>query len=342
MTFVRSVRTAVGVLAALTLAACSAPAAPQGSSAPPSAATTNELVVVTHDSFVLPEDLLNGFAADNGLKVTYVAPGDGGALVNQLILTKDSPLGDVVFGIDNTFASRATDEGVIAAVDGQTLVPVDFGDVCINADLAWFDEHKLALPATLDDLTKPEYKDLLVVSNPASSTPGLAFLAATVGAKGTDGYLAYWDALVANGVKVVAGWTDAYYTEFSGADGKGPRPLVLSYSTSPAFTLNADKSASTTTALLGTCFRQTEYAGVIAGARNEAGARKFIDFLRSPKVQAAIPDNMYMYPSDKSVALPEAWTRFAPLSPDPINVDEADISAHRDEWIRAWTEHVIG
>ena len=341
MTFDRLSRALVALLMAGALAACSSPGG-RSSTTPPARTGTAELVVVTHDSFALPDDLKARFAADNGLDVTYVAPGDGGALVNQLILTKDSPLGDVVFGIDNTFAGRATAEGVIATVDGQALVPIDFGDVCINADLTWFAEQHLAVPATLDDLTRPEYKDLLVVSNPASSTPGLAFLAATVGAKGTSGYLAYWDSLVANGVKVVPGWTEAYYTEFSGADGKGPRPLVLSYSTSPAFTLNADKTASTTTALLDTCFRQTEYAGVISGARNEAGARKFIEFLLSPEVQAAIPENMYMYPADTSVALPEEWAKFAPLSKQPIEVSESDITANRDDWIRAWTTHVTG
>ncbi len=337
---------------ALALVGCSSggPAAPQTSQAP----TT--LTVVTHDSFNLDADLLAKFETESGLKVTYVAPGDAGTLVNQLVLTKSSPLGDVVFGIDNTFAGRALNEDVtvpyapadlpaedaaaLKADDSSRLTPIDFGDVCVNADTAWFAAHALAVPQTLDDLAKPEYKDLLVVPNPASSSPGMAFLTATVGAKGDPGYLDYWRALKDNGVLVAKDWTEAYSVQFSGSAGKGPRPLVLSYSTSPAFEVVDGKVG--TQGLLQTCFRQVEYAGVIAGAKNPEGARKFIDFLLSPDVQANIPDEMYMYPAVRSTALPQEWTQFAPLSPDPIAVPAAEIAAGRDRWVRDWRAEVVG
>ena len=328
------------------LAACSAPTpGPAEGSAPPTEST--ELTVVTHDSFTLPDELKEQFAEETGYEVTYLAPGDAGALVNQLILTKDSPLGDVVYGIDNTFASRADDEGILTDYDSPALpqsstqfdaaglTPIDFGDVCINADTAWFEEKGLPLPTTFDDLAKPEYKDLLVVSDPASSSPGLSFLVATIGAKG-DGYLDYWRSLMDNGTLVTSGWSDAYYTEFSGADGEGPRPLVLSYATSPAFTV--EDGESSTVALLGTCFRQIEYAGVLAGAENEAGARAFIDFMLSPEVQQAIPTNLYMYPVVADTPLPEEWVKFAPLPTQPIEVSADRISENRDQWIRDWTE----
>ncbi|AQX16355.1 ABC transporter substrate-binding protein [Tessaracoccus lapidicaptus] len=345
----RPVRTLAAVAAALALAACGSgtPAAspsPDGSSAP---TETDTLTVFTHDAFTLPEELTERFADETGYEVTYTTPGDAGALVNQLILTKDSPLADVVVGIDNTFSSRAADEGVLspyvspaaaevpAEFQAPDLTPVDYGDVCINADTTWFAEQGIPVPATLDDLTKPEYRDLLVVTNPASSSPGLAFLIATVGAKG-DGWLDYWAQLKDNGVKVAAGWTEAYYTDFSGGGGEGPRPLVLSYATSPAFTVEGDESS--TTALLDTCFRQVEYAGVVAGAENEVGARKFIDFLLSPEVQAAAPENLYMFPVLPGTALPEVWARFAVLPEEPIEVPQERIGAERDEWIRAWTD----
>lgn len=335
-------------LAIAALAACGSTAteATTTSAAP---TETDTLTVVTHDSFVLPQELLDQFAEETGYTVTYVAPGDAGTLVNQLILTKESPLGDVVFGIDNAMASRASREGVLAdytspaaagtdaKLAADQLTPVDYGDVCINADSAWFDKHDLTVPATLDDLARPEYKDLLVVSSPATSSPGLSFLLATVGAKG-DGWLDYWQSLKDNGLKVVAGWTDAYYTDFSGADGKGDRPLVLSYSTSPAFTLDGD--TSTTEALLDTCFRQVEYVGVIAGAQNPVGAGKFIDFLLSDEVQSVIPENMYMYPAVTDTKLPADWQKFAPLSDSPIEVAPADIDANREAWISQWSEAI--
>lgn len=341
---------AFAVVAVAALAACSGPApapsaSPSGENSTPPA--SGELTVVTHESFALPEELLARFAEESGLTVTYVTPGEGTSLVNQLILTKDSPLGDVVFGIDNGFATRAVEEGVVtdwvspastalSPFDG--LTPIDRGDVCVNADLAWFEEKGLALPASFDDLASEAYRDLLVVPNPATSSPGFAMLAATVGTYGEDGWLDYWQRLADNGMRVAPGWTEAYYTDFSGGESEGDRPLVLSYSTSPAFTVEG--AESTTTALLGTCFRQTEYAGVLAGAANPEGAQAFVDFLLSEEAQAAIPESMYMYPIDESVGLPADWTAFAPLSEAPVEVDPALIAAQRDQWIRGFSEQI--
>ncbi len=334
--------------AALLLAGCAGPAQPGPAASGPTESGT--LTVVTHESFALAEETLARFRSESGYDVKFVAPGDAGTVLNQLILTKDAPLGDVVFGIDNTFAGRAIDAGVLApyaspelpsgaeqfaADDSAALTPVDYGDVCLNADTAWFRDRKLAVPESLDDLLKPEYADLLVVSNPASSSPGLAFLVATIGAKGDPGYLDYWKALKANGLKVVKGWTEAYTVEFSGSSGKGDRPLVLSYSSSPAY-------EPATEALVRTCFRQVEYAGVIAGAQNEVGARKFIDFLLSEEVQAQIPEQMYVYPVDPDVELPAEWREHAATAADPFEVPVAQIAAKREEWIRAWTAEVIG
>lgn len=354
------VTVALAALCAMSLAACGTTPPPAGSASPTASVTpkeTKELTVVTHDSFNVNKDLLAAFAKETGYDVKFVSPGDGGTVVNQLVLTKDAPLGDVVFGIDNTFAGRAISQGVLSpyratslpaadaaplsADDSGSLTPIDYGDVCVNADKAWFAAKNLALPVTLDDLAKPEYKNLLVVQNPASSTPGLAFLTATVGAKG-EGWLDYWAGLKANGVKVVKGWTEAYSVEFSAGEGKGTRPLVVSYSTSPAFTTNSAKTETTTTALLGTCFRQVEYAGVIKGAKNEVGARKFIEFLLSPMVQADIPGEMYMYPAVKATPLPADWVKFAPLAHKPFAVPASDIATKREAWIKDWTAKVVG
>jgi thiamine transport system substrate-binding protein len=329
------------------------PSGAAGTSAATTTAAPTEsgtLTVLTHDSFALDEATIAAFKEQTGYEVNFVAPGDAGTLVNQLVLTKDAPLGDVVYGIDNLFAGRAIDAGVLSAYrsaalpaaavplladDADSLTPVDYGDVCLNADTAWFAAKGLAVPQTLDDLLKPEYAGLLVVTNPATSSPGLAFLAATVGAKGEAGYLDWWKALKANGVKVAKGWTDAYTVDFSGSSGKGDRPLVLSYASSPAY-------EPATEALTQTCFRQVEYAGVLAGAQNEVGARKFVDFLLGEDVQAQLPEQMYMYPVDPDVALPKDWKQHAAVVTAPITVPAAEISAKREAWIKAWTAAVIG
>lgn len=350
---------------ALTLAACGS-GSDSGSGSGEASASASEgegvgteaapstITVVSHDSFNLSEGLLESFTEETGIEVTLVAPGDGGALVNQLVLTKDSPLGDVVYGVDNTFASRAIEEGVfepytspmlpVSAEDymiGEELTPIDVSDVCLNIDDDWFEAEGLTPPATFEDLTEPEYAGLTVVTNPATSSPGLAMLTATVGAFGEDGWLEYWEALAANDLLVVDGWSDAYYVDFSGADGEGPRPIVLSYASSPPYTVGAD-GEPTTSALLDTCFRQVEYAGVIAGAANPDGAQQFIDFLLSNEVQADVPGQMYVYPVDDTVELPQEWAEWAPLADSPHTVPAEDIAANRSEWIEQWTATVLG
>lgn len=353
--------TTAGLAAAFVLAGCSLGG---GSPAPSTTSATGEdatggapsssITLVTHDSFAVSEDVLAAFTDETGISVTQVAPGDGGALVNQLVLTKSSPLGDVVFGVDNTFASRALDEGVFAPYTspalpasaepyllGDSLTPIDSSDVCLNVDLAWFEENGQTPPVTLEDLLLPENSGLTVVTNPATSSPGLAFLLATIASQGEDGWVSYWEQLRDNDLLVVDGWSDAYYVDFSGAEGEGERPIVLSYASSPPVTIG-DDGVPTTAALLDTCFRQVEYAGVLEGASNPEGAQAFIDFLLSEPFQADVPGQMYVYPIDTSVELPADWAEFAPLAPTPLEVPAADITANRSAWIDTWTTTVLG
>jgi thiamine transport system substrate-binding protein len=349
---------ATTALALVSLAACSsddASPSPAASGTASSSAAPGTVTLVTHDSFALSDGILDEFTKQTGITVKVIQQGDAGALVNQLVLTKDAPLGDATFGIDNTFASRAVEEGVVApytseapaAADaathpgGEGLTAIDYGDVCINVDHAWFTKHDLAEPVSLDDLTDQRYKDLLVVPNAVTSSPGFAFLLATVGAKG-DAWPEYWEALKKNGVKVADGWSDAYFTDFSGGGADGPRPIVLSYASSPPSTIPEAGGHATTGALLDTCFRQTEYAGVLTGAKNPAGAEKLIDFLLSQEVQADIPGSMYMYPVSTAVQIPADWQKFAPLAPAPFDVAPEEITANREAWLAQWSQVVIG
>ncbi len=333
----------VGIsVAALALAAC----APNSEGAEGSGTVT----LVTHDSFYLPDDVLASFTAETGYEITLVAPGDAGDLTNQLILTADSPLGDAVYGIDNTFASRAVNEGVLApfvsdrspeGIDtfGGTLTPIDQGEVCINVDLEWFADAGMEPPSSFEDLVDPAYADLTVLTNPASSSPGMAFLLATIGHFGEDGWLDYWTQLEGNGARIADGWSDAYYVDFSGSEGQGPRPVVLSYVTSPAAELG-DDGRPRTAAVRDTCFRQVEYAGVIAGAENPEGAEALVDFLLSDEVQAAIPEAMWMFPVIAE-HVPADWAEFAPLTENPVELDPALIAENRTVWLEEWLE-VLG
>lgn len=331
--------------------------APETPTNPDGTAAPSEVVLVTHDSFYLPEELLAQFTADTGLEVSIVAPGDGGALANQLVLTKDAPLGDVVYGLDNTFAGRALEAEVFTAYQSAApaaadaaqyaidesgyLTAIDFSDVCLNIDEQWFTEQGKPVPVNFDDLLRPEFADLTVVTNAATSSPGFAFLLATIGAKGDD-WGAFWQGLVDNGLRVAEGWSEAYYVDFSGSGEGGQYPIALSYASSPPATVAEGAQSPRTSALLNTCFRQVEYAGVLAGAQNSAGAQLLIDWLLSDEVQGALVENMWMYPVSSAVELPAEWAAWAPLAEQPWQVAPAEIEANRSDWIAQWTEIVTG
>ena len=351
-------RRTTAVLAAaagLLLGACSVDPGQDADGSGDRAAATSEVVLATHDSWYVPDRLVRRFERESGYELTVVTNGDAGQLTNKLVLTEGSPVADAVFGIDTTFASRAVDAGVLAphtpealppsaaehALGGDgadLLTPVDWGDVCVNVDDRWFDERDLDAPRTFDDLADPAYRDLFVTPAPSTSSPGFAFLAATVAAYGEDGWEDYWRRLVANGTRITSGWSDAYEVDFTAGGGGGDRPVVLSYASSPPFTIPEGGRRPTTRALLDTCFRQVEYAGVLAGARNPGGARALVDFMTGPAFQRALPGAMYVFPVDDEVPLPPLWERWAEPAPDPVEVSPEEIAASRDTWLRAWSD----
>lgn len=318
------------------------------------------LTIMTHDSFTVSETVVTAFEDTNNVKVVFLPSGDAGAMLNKAILTKDAPLADVMFGVDNTFLSRALDEDIFASYASPELqnipdefkldpsnraTPVDYGDVCINYDKNYFAENNLAVPQNLEDLTKPEYDGLLVVENPATSSTGLAFLLATVAHYG-DSFTEYWQALKDNGVVVVDGWETAYYTNFSGSSGNGPQPMVVSYASSPAAEVvfaetPLDDSPTASILAPDTCFRQIEFVGILTETKNRALAEKFVDLMLSQQFQADMPLQMFVYPVNPDATLPEAFVKYAQQPTQPATISPADIALHRDEWIQAWTNVVL-
>ena len=295
-------------------------------------ATPNEVTVVTHDSAVFTEDVIKEFKSQTGITIKQIKAGDAGELTNKLVLTKDAPIADVVYGIDNTFLDVALENGVIEGVPEQ----VDFGDVCINYDKNWFIQNETPAPSSIKDLTKPAYRGLTVLTNPTTSSPGLAFLAATVSVFGENGWEQYWQALKANDVKIAAGWEDAYFTDFSGSSGKGDYPIALSYSSSPAFEIR-ENGESQTESLLEECFRQTEYVAVLKNAKNPAAAKKLALFLINDPFQSTLAESMYVYPTLPGVALPQSWAEWAPAATKTVG-GELKIAANRKDWFAKWSE----
>ncbi|MEN9992965.1 MAG: hypothetical protein RLY83_535 [Actinomycetota bacterium] len=289
------------------------------------------VVLVAHDSFAMSDELIHKFEAESGYQLKVVKAGDAGAMTNKLILTKDQPIGDAVFGIDNTLIGLAKSNDLVSG-DFQ---PIDFGDVCMNYDKDWFASKGIPVPTEITQLTDPTYKNLTVVENPANSSTGMAFLATTVAKFGESGYLTYWEKLKANGVKVAAGWEDAYFTDFSGSSGHGPYPIVLSYSSSPAYEVR-DNGESQTASILDDCYRQTEYAGVLAGGKNAKGAAALVNFMLSQEFQKALPESMYVYPMTRGLELPSNWEKFAPNATTLVG-GQLDVQAGRKGWIIAWS-----
>ena len=363
----RTGRRAVTVGAAVAAVAAMAVLAACGSSGSKAATTTVgagkpsvTIRLLAHDSFATSKGVLEAFTKQTGIKVELVQGGDAGSVVNQAILTKGSPQGDVLFGIDSTFLTRALKADLFvphtpAALKGvnpsflldpqHRVTPVDYGDVCLNYEKKWFTTHHVAVPASLEDLTKPAYKDLLVVENPATSSTGLAFLLSSVDHFGTNGWPAWWTALRANGVQVTDGWDQAYNGLFSGGvASKGTKPLVVSYASSPPAEVIGSPTPITDSpvgVIQAGCYRQVEGAGVLRGTKHPKEAAELVDFMLSDRFQADVAPSMYVYPVRPGITLPEAFAKYSVIPAAVSALPAAEIDAHRDAWIKQWTDLVV-
>ncbi len=333
-------------LAATTIFTACADSTPQSEEPPES------LALITHDSFVVPDGTFEPFTADTGIVVEVVSGGDAGELVAKAALVAGDPEGDVLFGVDNTFLQRALNAeifephavpqdvtlapDVAKAGSTDTVVPVDYGHVCVNY---WVDALEGQPPTDLDQLVTQAAQ--FVTPNPETSSPGFAFLLATIARYGDD-WEDYWQQMADGGVAVTGGWEDAYYGEF--VAGGGDRSIVTSYATSPvAEVIFADPPVTEppTAVMTDSCFLQVEYAGILRGTDHPQAAGQLVDFLLSPAFQAEIPLNMFVYPANSDVELPAEFVQFGVTVDDPLVLAPADIEANRSAWTERWTEIVL-
>ncbi|MFW6042406.1 MAG: thiamine ABC transporter substrate-binding protein [Chloroflexota bacterium] len=322
-----------------------------------------ELTLMTHDSFDASEEVLAQFEEEHNVRLVLLPSGDAGTSLNQAILARDNPLADVFFGVDNTFLSRALEADIFETYespmleqvpdrfkldDSSRLLPVDFGDVCLNYDKAYLQENDLEPPQSLDDLADPAYRGLLVVENPATSSPGLAFMLTTIANYGTEGdytYLDYWSDLRENDVLVTNDWNDAYYGNFTVAS-DGDRPIVVSYASSPPAEVvfadpPVDEAPSAAVTAPRTCFRQIEFVGILSGTEHRAEAEALVDFMLSETFQEDIPLRMFVFPVNENAELPESFVTYTEVAEEPAEVDLEQLEANREAWIEAWTETVL-
>ena len=317
------------------------------------------LTVMTHDSFSVSEEVVAAFETEHNAQLQFLKAGDTGTAVNKAVLAKDNPLADVFYGIDNTFLSRALEEDIFESYDSPILteipemfkldsenraLPVDYGDVCLNYDVAFLNQNAIDPPSSLEDLLNPSYKGLLVVQNPATSSPGLAFLLATISHFGEDDYLDFWRGLVENDVLVVNDWETTYYSEFTRWG--GTRPIVVSYGSSPPFEViyaEEPMDEPPTAVVVGdeTCFRQIEFVGILKGTRNRELAKAWVDFMLSTTFQEDLPLQMYVFPVNPQAQLDETFVKYLAVPDKPAFVSPSDIASKRESWIQAWTEIVL-
>ena len=319
-----------------------------------------DVVLLTHDSFAISPAVKKAFEQESGLKLKILKAGDAGEVVTRALLTAGNPEGDALFGVDNNLLTRALKGDIfvpysspeLATVDPKWVLdpehrvtPIDHGEVCLNVDKTWYAKRSLPPPTSIDDLVDARYRDQLVVENPATSTPGLAFMLATIARYGKDGWQQYWRKLRANGVLVVDGWEEAYTARFSGASGShGNRPIVVSYASSPPAEVifRTPRPTTAPTAVVeDSCFRQIEFAGILRGAKNEDGAKKLVDFLLSRRFQEDVPLSMFVFPVRKDASLPPAFVKYAVVPATPLSLPPAEIEANREHWVDQWTRVVL-
>jgi thiamine transport system substrate-binding protein len=299
-------------------------------------ATPQEVTLIAYDAFTPADHIFDAFTQATGTKVKVVTSGDTGTMVSKAILTAGKPEGDVMWGIDNTFLSRAQRAKVL-----ESYEPADYGDICVNYDKKWFATEQINPPTSLEDLTKETYKGLLVTQDPVASSPGLGFLLATIAHFGDDNWQTYWKKLFANGVHIAPDWTTAYTVDFSGSSGKGSYPLVVSYGSSPpAEVLYSEKPISVPpTAVIGTtCFRQTEYVGVLRGTQNPNIARTLVNFLLDITFQESMPLSLFVFPTNKEAKIPKLFTDFAVSPTTSPTLEPSRVEDRRDEWLQSWRE----
>jgi thiamine transport system substrate-binding protein len=292
------------------------------------------ITLIAYDGFTPAEGIFDDFTAEHGVTVNVVTAGDTGSMVSKAILTSGNPEGDVMFGIDNTFLSRAQSGNVLL-----DYTPVDESDVCVNYDKEWFESRGITPPQTFEDLALPKYKGLFSTPDPVNSGPGFAFLLASIEHFGESKWQNYWKKLRTNGIRIANDWNTAYNIDFSGASGNGNFPIVLSYGSSPAAEVLFSETPLTTAptgVVTSTCFKATEYVGVLRGSQNEGLARKLVDYLLAKKFQESMPTSLFVYPVNKDAVLPDVFLTHA-VRPATSKTPSAEkIEKNRDQWIDAW------
>jgi len=310
-----------------------------------------DLTIYAYDSFVSEWGpagrVIPKFEQQYGVKVELISAGDAGQVLNRAILEKKRPKADIIMGIDNNLLAKALDADILAPYRPPNLklipdplifdkthhvIPFDHGHFAIVYDSARLQNP----PKSMDDLQNPAYQGKIILEDPRTSSPGFGFLLWTIAVYGEDGYLAFWEKLMANVLTITEGWDTAY-----GLFTSGEAPMVLSYTTSPAYHVEYEN----TTRYRAIIFREGNYQqiegmGILKGAKNRTLAQKFIDFMLTEGFQVEIPLTNWMFPVNPAVKLPESF-KYAPEPEKSLSLDTRVIQKNQDRWINDWLRIVV-
>ncbi len=308
-------------------------------------ATEADLTIYTYDSFVAEwgpaPKVIPKFEKKYNVKVQMISVGDAGHVLNRAILEKKNPRADIILGIDNNMLSKALDSGILEPYVSKNLsllpdelifdkthhiTPFDHGYFAIV-----YDTKKISKPpVSFEDLLHPRFRNKLILEDPRTSSPGLGFLLWTIAVYKED-YLKYWERLRPNILTITEGWDTAY-----GLFTSGEAPMVLSYTTSPAYHVEYEDTTRYQAAIFKEGnYLQIEGMGILKGSKNRMLAEKFIDFILTEDFQMEIPLTNWMFPVNPEVKTPDSF-RYAPKPDKTLSLDTFEIERNQDRWIKGW------
>ena len=308
------------------------------------AGAQEKLTVYTYESFTAEwgpgPQVEKAFEAECGCDLEFVAVADGVALLNRVRLEGESTRADVVLGLDTNLTEDARATGLfapagidMAAVEvpggwsDETFVPFDYAHFAVV-----YDTEKLATPPkSLKELVEGDPEQKIVIQDPRTSTPGLGLVLWVKAVYGDEAPQA-WARLKQRVLTVTPGWSEAY-----GLFTKGEAPMVLSYTTSPAYHMVAEGTDRYQAAAFEEGhYLQIEVAGITVNGEKNPLARRFLSFMTSPAFQDVIPETNWMFPAAQTAnELNPAFGKL--VSPaKTLLIEPAEVARNRKAWVDEW------
>tara|TARA_X000001036_G_scaffold281720_1_gene261638 strand:+ start:12153 stop:13271 length:1119 start_codon:yes stop_codon:yes gene_type:complete len=326
----------------------------------------NTLRILTYDIAAFSQEMLDGFTNTSGYEVELIRTDDAGGILEQMLQTQGAPQADLAVGLDNTYLQTALDfcllqphstvapnldPAATMPYEGPYALPFDQGDVCLNVDEDGLNETERSMPEDLWELTNEEWNGKTAFPSPVTSSPGRAFMIATIDyfendENTTTDAFDWWSAMAQNQARFTTGWTEAYEIHYSGGYGEyveghiGDALITVSYCHSPGVEayFSGNSTHSTSITIERSTFHQVEYAGIINGAVNDEAANAFLSYLLSEEVNRNMPENNLMLSVLENPSFPETdgyqWHADEPELNANISMDR--IAQSMDTWLELW------